>query len=504
MISTITKNDFSNGVTQQSRYLISTRGVEMTLLSALVGIINNFFYNNFYIMFIFMAIEIAALLYCIVLKKNEWFVVLFVLFLSSSLENAALVNGQDINYGIKGFKIAGINLSVYIFAFFVVFYMLTNKAKFSQVKTIRFLQIGSLAIALIGFISGYISYADNFNRINRYKYWLGSFLRWGYSYSMIALELVFFSMVVLNCKKKDFFGKMLLYIACGQILATAASRILGNFNYVYGEVAGIISPTTLIHLTYIIIFPLYKCFNQAERLVIAVFGILNILISIKFAGGQGLLMIAIIPLIICLILFQSHRIGWGILVAALTLTVGLFVLFLLNAVMSGGGDSRIYEEYEDVVSMLSFQNNDWIENMGHSPKVRIAEILNVVHQYAKEPFRFLSGRGFLGTYCDNLNILDTVVPSDYLEWERKYKMYSSVHESFAQFLLYFGLFGVIFYLVNMKNIIVNLSNSPWLLVGISWFGLHYAFSMTAISFGTLSLVVGLSDAHREVVKKKGS
>ena len=171
--------------------------------------------------------------------------------------------------------------------------------------------------------------------------------------------------------------------------------------------------------------------------------------------------------------------------------IAIIIFILLSAKIYS--NTRVSEELGDVLSMVSFWKSGWIDNMHHSPKVRIVEIINIIYEYIRQPFSFFLGRGFLGTYRDNLRLLDIIVPSDYLMWERKLGSYSSVHESFTQFLLYFGLYGVFFYVNTLKNIIVNISKSPWLLIGLAWFALHYAFSMTAISYGAFSLVIGFFD-----------
>lgn len=464
-------------------------------ISVFVGIINNFFYANYYIMLGLVILELLILCCCLIKGRWDKFLCYYVLFLSSSLENSFQISGKEVEYGFKAFKILGINISVYVILFFLLCFIKKYKIVFFfEFRPLRNLQIGSLLLIPIGLISGIISITNNYNSIRSYKGHLGDFFRWGYTYALIALEIFIFSQVIYRSKSIKIYKEYMLYIAIGQISAALISHLFCNYNYAYGEIIGFIAPITLVHLIYLIMFPMYKEYSGKQKLCIFFASVVNILNIVLYAGGQKILMVAIIPFIMILIYYENRekrKLLLFIMFCVSSVGIAIIIFILLSAKIYS--NTRVSEELGDVLSMVSFWKSGWIDNMHHSPKVRIVEIINIIYEYIRQPFSFFLGRGFLGTYRDNLRLLDIIVPSDYLMWERKLGSYSSVHESFTQFLLYFGLYGVFFYVNTLKNIIVNISKSPWLLIGLAWFALHYAFSMTAISYGAFSLVIGFFD-----------
>ncbi len=472
-------------------------------LSIIVGITNNFFSQNWYVMIGLVVLEMFILAYHAVLKRYDKFILMFVLFLSSSLENSAFVNRNLVDYGFKSFKIFGVNLSVYVLIIFTLIFLANiGNIVISKYKPLRNLQIGSLLLIPVGLMAGAVSIISNYNGITRYNGFLTAYLRWGYTYAMIALEVFVFSQVIYRAKSLQVFKNYLLYIALGQICAAVLSSLLQNYYYVYGEISGRIAPVTIIHLTYLILFPIYKDYKKNEKYVILLLAVLNIITTIMFAGGQFILMMAVSPLVLAIILYEDRRIKRLLLYSIICITIaGIAIPLIFSFMLDCSDNAKVFEELSDVASLLEFWKEGWIQNIHHSPKVRVAEVINIVYQYIKAPWSAFFGRGFLGTYTDELGLLDIVVSADYQEWERNLKIYSSVHESFTQFLLYFGLYGAVFYINTMKNIIVNLSKSPWLLIGLVWFGLHFAFSMAAISYGALCLVVGFYDALQHTKRK---
>lgn len=467
----------------------------MLYISICVGVANNFFYSNSNIMLCLVLVELLMLGFFLIKGYLDKFACYFVLFLSSSLENGFQVSGEEIRYGFKAFKIMGINISVYVLLFFAIYYILKyQKIIFFKFKPLKNLLIGSILLIPIGFISGAISILNNYNNIRSYKGYFFAFLRQGYTYTLITFEIFVFAQIIFYSKSIKFFKNRLLYMALGQIFAAFISLFMHNYSYTYGKVTSIIAPITLIHLVFLILFPMYQDYSQKEKCFLFIIAVTNTLSTIVYAGGQEILMIAIIPVLMLIIFWQTCGIKKKILIIMVGVMLGMLLMpIILSINLEYTGNNKLAEELGDTISMLSFWKPDWIKNMHHSPKVRVVEIVNIVHEYMQNPASFIFGRGFLGTYKDGLHLLDIVVPEDYSIWERSLGVYSGVHESFAQFLLYFGLYGVIFYVNTIKNIIINLSKSPWLLIGLAWFGLHYAFSMTAISYGTICLVVGFFD-----------
>lgn len=473
--------------------LLTISKLKFCFLGLIVVLCNDFFYDNMIVMLTLDFLEVAALAVMMYRKRFDLFIMYYLLFLSSCMENLFSVNGSDLRYTFKGLKFLGVNLSVYVFVIFIIYYFYSNRFKvcFSRFKPLRFLQIGSITIVPIGAISGFLSWFNDVNGIKAYDGWFMGYLRWGYTYAYIAIEVFMFSQVIIGYGKLKNYKETLIIIVLCQITGKVIGRLLGNYSVWNGDIIGIVSSSAVFLFTLLILFFLYDDFTQGQRLFFLIIGTISIVVSIRYATGQEMLLIAIIPIVVLAILCSQNKYIeckiW-IVVCLIICIIGIMVLSdylaMRNPAISG--------EIGDVVSLFSFDNN-WIENMGHSPRVRIAELANTAFQYKDNAFSLLFGRGFMGTYVDNLKILDFVVPEDYSEWERRLNIFSTVHESFAQFFLYFGLSGVVFYLGVMKDIVLNIGKSPWLLVGGIWFGLHYAFNMTAIPLGVIALVIGYVD-----------
>ena len=255
----------------------------------------------------------------------------------------------------------------------------------------------------------------------------------------------------------------------------------------------------------------YDDFNFQSKVVLGVSGVVILVLSLAYnASGKIVIITVLIPIIMAIVVFkQGHAVK-----TILMLFVGCFVLFgLLSFLLPLLREKSMLLsiKYEQAMKMLSFSSDNWFDNIPSSPRMRIAEFLDIAEEYIYKPWFAFWGKGFGGTVVDRLKIFTDVDEFAFSRWELNLGAFYSMHESVNNFFLVGGLFGLYTIISLTIRIFGAIHLSPWLVFGVVWIFLFYNYHSTIGIYGIVSLVVGLEDVHEynlntiklEVAKEHG-
>jgi len=189
------------------------------------------------------------------------------------------------------------------------------------------------------------------------------------------------------------------------------------------------------------------------------FGIGSIIIS---RGSTFLTTFVAISLLIYMVYFKRKKIQGRIIIKIILpaiLIVG--VPMLLGVIISSGTVSNTkFQQFTSLFGLFDYSKSlpSRLAEVGRSPYIRIAEVLNVIDNSLNNIITFVIGHGYGGYYTDSLNLFSGIdlsnggFPDEMIKVGRFYKG----HSVYPTAMLYNGLIGLVLLLrlglMYLKNI----------------------------------------------------
>ncbi|MEW6621773.1 MAG: hypothetical protein AB1420_01335 [Bacillota bacterium] len=492
-------------INNESRIIAKSLHFKYIIIAIIVSLLNSFCYANYSVMLGLAIVEVVLLLKCLISKKYIKYLCYFTIFLSTSMESSTFV-GVDVFYGFKNFKIAGVNLGA-IFILLILIVLIANgsinKAFKISGNVSKFIK-GALLLTVLALFMGLFSLLINDNNVANYMTSITMFIYASYIFVFVAVEIIVIATIIeRNGKDTTEIKQALVAI----IISLAVTMIMSLMFENYGNRGGLpslqVSNLVMLLISAVIIH-FYKDFVFKERMIIAFSSIVIFILGLIYnTNGKMIIIAMVLPLIIIFMLFRNKKYKTALFIFfigffGILLTINLLIP-LLNA------SSPLFAiKLEQATSMLAFWESGWLHNMPDSPKIRIAQFLNVIYEYYEKPWFFLFGKGFMGTIKDHLQMFGNINEFSYSAWELNHRVYYVMHETLNTLFLTNGFFGLIYFLMIFKIILKNFSKSPWLLVGGFWFVLFYSYSLTISIFGATAFIVGLYDIDIDKNEEKSN
>ena len=232
-----------------------------------------------------------------------------------------------------------------------------------------------------------------------------------------------------------------------------------------------------------------------------ILGIIGMGLLLFFNSNGKIILLSGISIVI--FIFKLYRSGDKIQVAIASI-LSLVLIVGGSAAIGFLSTSQMFKaKFDAVVSMLDFTSEDFMSNMNMSVRIRVEEFNNTFLEYAKKPFLFIFGKGYMGSITDNNGYFSTIENIGFvgdLEWEAG--IYYKLHEIVIIFLIH-GFFGiVVFFAYALKCFKSSVrSNNVWGLFGLYWLLMFYGFSFTIGCFGMLALLYSLNRIKVKEVAK---
>lgn len=484
---------------------INKKSIILIIIAILIFTLNSAFTTNFNIMLILTTLQVIFL-FVLFIKGNDMdFLCYYIIFTAASMEYGEFL-GTELFYGIKNFKIVGINLAIWLivplfFKHLVLNYIfLFFKKNNSYVKKVS---ISMIILTLLGTFVGLSSILINDNNTGQIQGVLSYFLNESYIFffSLICI-LTIVSVVEKNDNNTEKLKITILAIFVGlqaSILYSILSGTYGN----YGGINTLRVSNIVMLIPLSLLIPFYKVFSKKINIIFLFLGSLTVLLALYFnSNGKILLLMMLVPIIVIFLIFYK---GKKLSVSALMITLPIFITGILFLVNNFTETSRLLTlKIEQTLSLISIWNNDWFETMNASPRARIAEFLNIGIEYYEKPYFFLTGKGYLGTIPDHLNMFISWSLTGFSSLEWSMGVFYQMHETLNTIFLTNGLIGLLIFGYIAKLLIFKFQTSVFLLIGSIWFLLFYGYSITLAVFGIVSLIVGLYDLDKNFQEKISS
>lgn len=500
--------NIKNSVVQAKINNITSNKIEFLkflAVAAICAIANILFYKNKIISYGVVILEIILLFYELASGKYVKFIVYYFIFISLCLEYVDL-GESEIFFNFKSIRLLGVNLGVWVALPAIILCLFKWKSisrKLSRYKT--FLSFGRFFFLMnvVAFFVGLFLILFNDHSIRTLDNYLSAFAEEAYAYAFFPIFFFsVFSLIIAEDKSSitqiPLALQAVLY-AC--IIQNLTSTVFSFHSYYGGNTVALCS-SVFPFCMFLILFALYPngCVYPKISSAIGVLGVVLGFATGAGGGGKG-----IILLFICLLIFGVRLIGSTkrinrfriFVILCLVLAAALFILKLL----AQRNDLLGWKLY-NVEKLFAF-GSGWLENMPHSPKVRVGEFLNVMAEYLRKPYLFFTGKGFLGTTLDYSNIwVDAEISyGAFTDAEWAVGAFYSMHEV-TSLLLTFGLLGIIFVVKYFNLVIKNYRHSLWSLVGFYWLFIFYGYSFTIGVFGCAAFFYSLYEIDNRKIKKE--
>jgi hypothetical protein len=223
------------------------------------------------------------------------------------------------------------------------------------------------------------------------------------------------------------------------------------------------------------------------------------IVSVYSVGGKGVIFVLILLIASALKFIVKSKFK------VIPLTGVVLVLSLIIYNISNGffvedkNEFLLAHKVNQFISIFNWGDLsfDSLENVSDSPRVRIAEFLNILNYYFNNPFKSIFGLGFGSYFEDNLNLFALMDLSqgsfddDQINTGRFYR----AHDTFPVILMLHGVVGLLFSIYWSFYSFRNSVKSFFLLGLIPWLFLTYGFDINIAITGIIFLYIGLYELN---------
>lgn len=328
----------------------------------------------------------------------------------------------------------------------------------------RFIKDLSL-LMLMGFVMSLIAYLVNDNGIAKLDWYSNSYISESVYWIILFIDVILVHVEfnrnqnfhnILRSNLGDFFVSMLF----ASVISIAA-----GWHGVYSSHQSIIlMPLIVFFGAILVVFPSFEKYKN----------------TLFFVSGIGL--------IICLVIKQSPLLGKWFLVLGFTIVsflwinvshkrffkilvigaIAVVILYFVGPRLLGTSELFQYK-YSQVLMSIGIQTGLNSFSNTASSSIRWEELANIFLEYLNKPYYAIFGKGIGGSILHRTNWNTWSVLSAFSQEQINAKVYIAMHETINILFLKFGFIGLMFAIKNIYTAIKNISKSPWILMGITWF-----------------------------------
>ncbi len=299
-----------------------------------------------------------------------------------------------------------------------------------------------------------------------------------FSKAITTYNLQFWKYIVVLCLISSGFTSLLMY--------------LFGMSTTYGGIS-IIPYNSLFIFTPLLLFIPFK-----KNILLWIIALISIgFVSIFSIGGKGVAFLTLI-----LVLFFLKQLSKSTLIYLFIFSILLFLGLSQSSIFvqltDGRTDLLSLHKFQQFFSIFNFSASsaDTLEGISDSPKVRIAEILNIVYMYLSSPHMSIFGLGYGGGFQDYSGLFKfmDLTKGAFDDSQINSGIFYRPHDTIPVVLLLHGIAGLLFIFYWTIYFIVKHKKSALFLGGIPWLFLAYGFDLNIAFFGTLCVVLGFFES----------
>lgn len=428
---------------------------------------------------IFSFIQLFLVIYLILRGKILQSLLLHVLFILTSVNisfpsEASETIIESNNY--SKIDVFGIPIIIFINT---LFFLITLKNKKCHLPKFKKFSNGFVGINLIALVLGIFG-------ILFFEYSLHYFLVYLYYNTSLILLIEIFKKIPFDTYNSQL-EKVVLTLLLSAPLGSLIFYLLGN-TAAYGGLN--IIPTNSVFLFTPLLLVVKNNYNF---LIKTIFYTSLFTVSIFSLGGKGVIfLIIILTIFFYKIYSQSIKKNFYKVLMSMVLFILIFSLsgFIKSSFLS---NMLIFHKFNQFISIFNFSIENIIE-VSSSPRVRIAETLNILDSYIQNPIRGLFGFGYGGYFQDNLNLFSSIDLNNgaFDEDQISLGKFFRPHDSLPVVLLLYGSFGILFFIKWIWYLFKKAINNMNYLGVLPWLALTFGFDLNIGILGILFFV--LSDS----------
>lgn len=481
--------------------------LKLSFLAIALQILSTLTMMNYYSSFVFVMCEDIVLLYFLLKKRIDCFIVYYLMFLSVSIENGGFILGDVENYyGFKNLHVLGLSNNLILLLLSLVIYILRKRYVCNPLRNIRevkkpffvFLELNCVAI-IIGFLN--LLLGDN-----------GAVLGGGY-FSAYAGEVYYGLNTVITlyfiyeAYEKTLKKENMLHLSVNAIIAIALSQCYGPYIcYLFGirgDYGGsLLTSYSKLIVPFILLFAAYYSNLQHKLFIYVSVIIIGEIIPILFfssASGKDLAF-----LFLSVILFVFFKIGSfskeSTRKLLFFLLPVLLIVILWNVLPLFATSSLMFsDKIKQLYSLVSFSSSNYLDNMMFSPQVRVYELLSVGAEYLKKPWYAIFGKGYAGAFSDHLHYFMNIPAyrrqGAFSNFEFANNYFYKMHE-FARMPLTYGITGVLMLIMWLKKMCKKIT--PLSILGMLWILLFINNTQTLAGVLMLAFVSNLYEVNENI------
>lgn len=470
----------------RTRYWMYVKGV---LGIVLLIVINSLVADMSYFNFVIGGMEVVIVLYYLFMRKLDDFLLAFLLFFTTSIENAYYAYGSTdvVFYSFVKLPIIR-SYHLYLICLIALGKMLYKGWVIPRGSTVLGKVVRFIVLFWgIGLCMTFITVLFNDNNISRnglLRYVVRDIQNFFLTFAIMLLSITCLCGYPLFEKRLLRFFE---YLLAGTVFGAVILIVFKNYHVMHGHMTFVITMPLVLVLTICLI--LMYCTEDKPLYFVSV-GILSIVIQCQYttgiAGSLWLMLACVAVMFIFIVIFDRKMLMRlrQIIILVCIASVYFFeydILAVLNL--------NYQVQYKlDTFLRLIKRNNiaTWYADLGGSIQARLEEMVNIFLEFLNKPLYMFCGKGFGGSAQRYWGISNwNISGATYSDAEINARVYSSFHTGIAEFFINFGILGLVFCLwiiVWAVKLGIKGKHNFWCFIGMWSLILFFNFLSTKIGF----------------------
>lgn len=459
------------------------------LVSVILGVVNIKYFNTNKLA-ILSILELFYIVYLVCTKKIEKAFIYQIIF---TLSSAAFP--QNLELLEIGFK-------------------MNTYSKMKLIGPLSLSYIGLLLIFIVTFFRKNSKQIFNFNKYNQFYYSLIFLTLVGSTIGISGLILDVYSslqfigslvyslnlIVYLYLVKKIFSNNInqVEKVVVSLLIAAPATTIILNILGFTGRYGGVDKYANIDIFEYSAILLLSVLYNK-KYLLEVIAGLISIMLGKSIYNGKGIICVIFVLVVFLVKSLKNIKANERFLrkrsKVILTLGIVVFILFINYALKNFMGSNKnllITYKIKQVLDLFKIFNLDNLNQISHSPRVRIVSVINTSYYYYITPIFLVFGTGFGGYFRDYLKLFPKLEVYDFSKFEIDHNIFFSAHDSLPSIYLTSGLYGVIFIFYWMYIFFKKILENQWAIISFLWIALVFSFNHHLSILASLTIFLCLN------------
>lgn len=474
------------------------------IMYASIFLVHLIIQRNQLVAMIFAVFELFVLVILTVGGRFEEAFIAIVIVLTTSLEVNSFVFDAGEGTVYTAFRAPVIGGFGFVFLIIILCIMTYQRYRREFTDKIRYFHNSKKFIKLLivlyvtAFFTSLITYITNDNGVQGLSWY--TFKLFTTVLSMLSFFCFFIIAYILLISNDIFYyrlTRLLIEMFISGSIVSVLSVLFRWHGYYGNETRILLMPLAMSLCPILILFSQYV--EKKYQIWCWILGLMFIVISFSYSSLMGS-KYYFVPLLVLLIFFFKVIKKKKILGVVFVALIGFFLLMNYNTIFSLiTNNSYNSWKFTQLLNFLNVFDNTsrWYYVLPNSPRYRIDEFVNIFLEYRGKPWYVLFGKGLAGSITKKWGLTDwTYFSGNFDIVQIESGVYIDMHESINILFLKHGLYGIIFFLSTIKNLIKQAGKSLWFVPAMIWMVFYWG-GYESWKIGAIAVAVCIYNLDRE-------